>query len=299
MIAVSVGPSRRALARVQGRDRHAQADRAAVEEGDLRRRRGVGAVKGRGAARDGRRFRAYDRQPMSITPDDRATPPDAVDRRHEEPSARRWSTPAHAARCSRSCSPRSPLRSGCCAEVRRLRAQVLRDLHRRRRLHADLGLAVRGRLRAADPGPRARALHRGEASGAGSAAPGVHPVPRRVRRASQQRASIRGSTRASRSPGRSPVGGAARLPRARAGDRLGSAARARVHGVPPQPVQPHPGLDPRRRPRLRVVEDPERRRRASNPAEARRLAGVVAALSLATAALALGMVVAHVPQNRL
>ena len=52
---------------------------------------------------------------------------------------------------------------------------------------------------------------------------------------------------------------------------------------------------------LRAVARAARRRRPRRiPAEARRLAGVVAAYSIAlAAALAIGMVASHVPQNRL
>ena len=48
----------------------------------------------------------------------------------------------------------------------RVREVLAVDLHRGRRLRAALGLAVRGRLRAADPRARARPLRRGAAAGA-------------------------------------------------------------------------------------------------------------------------------------
>ena len=67
---------------------------------------------------------------------------------------------AHAARQAARPARRARRRA---RQVRRLRPQVLRDLPRGRRLHADLGLAVRRRRRAPDPRPRARPLRRGEA----------------------------------------------------------------------------------------------------------------------------------------
>ena len=84
-------------------------------------------------------------------------------------------------------------------------------------------------------------------------------------------------------------------------DGLRPAEGARLHGLPPQPDQPDPGRDPRRRPRAPLVARPSRGRRRCEPRHARgRRAAVVALVSLATAAaLVVGMVVSHVPQDRL
>ena len=61
-----------------------------------------------------------------------------------------------------------------------------------------------------------------------------------------------------------------------------------------------PGRDPRRRPRAPLWRVLRAGGGAANPARARRRAAVVVPVSLATAAaLVVGMVVSHVPQDRL
>ena len=267
-----VGPPGERARRLRRGDRHAQGDGAAVEEGDLRRRRGMdraGLVS----------------EPGIVSTEFPEEQPRAARRRgaagigpHPGPAARR--------------RRRAP-------QGRRL-AQVPRHLRRRRRLRAHLGLALRGRIRAPHPRARARSLRRGAAAGAQPAASGLHPLPRRVRRAAQpavrpvaERARLGGR------PGRRRDR-RARLPRLRQRDRLRPAARARLRRLLPQPVQPVPigFLDGGHILRAwRVLRAGGGR---SNPAEARRLAGVVGAYSIAlAAALAIGMVASHVPQNRL
>ena len=105
-------------------------------------------------------------------------------------------------------------------QVRRS-AQVRRHLPRGRRLRADLGLALRARLRPAHPRARARPLRRGEAAGARPAAARLHPVPRGLRRAPEQPLRPVARTRSSRSPGRSRAASARRVP-ARCGEAPGS-----------------------------------------------------------------------------
>ena len=118
-------------------------------------------------------------------------------------------------------------------------AQVLRDLPRGRRLRADLGMAVRDRVRAPDPRARARSLRRGEAG----------------RDSTRSfRSSSRSSGRTSRcgtcrfdpwvnarvsiaGPIAGGIGAAACLAAANAYD-SDSPPRARLRGLPPQPHQP-------------------------------------------------------------
>ena len=126
----------------------------ALEEGGLRRRRGMD------------RAEAHDRGIPQLRPDPAAglrlawALPQGVgpDRRHR----------------------------GAHPEVRLCSAEVRIDLHRRRRLRAHLGLVVRHRLRASHPRPRARSLRRGAPPGPPPVSPGLYPLPRRLRRDSRR-----------------------------------------------------------------------------------------------------------------
>ena len=71
-------------------------------------------------------------------------------------------------------------------------------------------LAVRARLRPADPRARARPRRRGEAAGTAGHAADLHPVLRRLRHGAPREHSRRGGARSSRSPARSPAASARR-----------------------------------------------------------------------------------------
>ena len=123
------------------------------------------------------------------------------------------------------------------------------DARLRRRLHADLGLEVRGRVRRAAVRARDGALHPAAPRGRQALGHGLHPVPRRCGRhslAGRQRAR-RGARRPRRADPRLARHG--RAAPDRGGDRRRLLARARVHGLLPEPVQPAPGRTARRRPR--------------------------------------------------
>ena len=123
VIAVSAAHRAGRARRVQGRDRRAEGTRAALEERGLRR-----------AAKNGS-ARAHEQPDFDLR-----------DYRNPHPAARHRlaRAPAQAGRADRR-GRRSRSRSG--SFVAR---QVRDDLHRRRRLRADLGLEVRARARRAD-----------------------------------------------------------------------------------------------------------------------------------------------------
>ena len=183
VIAVSSRPPRERARRLRRGDRHAQGHGAAVEEGDLRRRRGMdraGLVSEPGLAEHG--------APGA------EQPPGAAPRRG----------------CGRILAPLLVV-GGVLLKV----AGSLKFL--------GIFLAVGGyaliwgwrfgaRVRPPHPRARARALRRGAAAGAEPAAARLHPVPRRVRRAPQpavrsvaERARLGGRARSRAGSARSPA----------------------------------------------------------------------------------------------
>ena len=143
------------------------------------------------------------------------------------------------------------------------------DLRRRRRLRADLGLVVRGRVRPPDPRPRAGPLRRGPAARLRSRRPGLHP--------------FLGAYVTIRNPRMNPwrelldlAGRPALGERGRGGglgDRraagLPAPPGARLRRLPPQPLQPGPDRVPRRRLDLALDQDAAAGR---NPREGERRA---------------------------
>src|SRR6185437_13391185 len=127
---------------------------------------------------------------------------------------------------------------------------------------------VRRRLRGPDPRPRARSFRRGEAAGARRLDPALHPLPGR----------LRGDQELAAEPAEQRLPGARRACGWRArlagllGDRLVhrlvALPRARLRGLLPQPLQPDPDRDPRRRRDLARL--PARQVRADGAAGSRR-----------------------------
>ena len=185
-------------------------------------------------------------------------------------------------------------------QVRRLLAQVLRHLHLGRRVRADLGLALRDRLRPADPRPRARPLPRGAAPGPAPALPvfipflgayvAIKDAPFDPWR--NGLVSIAGPI----------AGGLAALATLVAGEQLDSRLLLALAytGFFLNLFNLIPIGVPRRRLHPSLVPAAAAWRGRPRPGRARRRAWTLALMSGAVAvALVVGMIAAHVPQDRL
>ena len=185
-----LGAPRAGLRRLQAGDRHAQADGADLEEGALRRRRGLdrpGGVDGRPNSERRATVRCVSTTPTPTTLF-RARPRRAGSRRRAARSTRRAccatgraasAAPIGGLRsCSGSsgCSSSSSCSSRCQVRLRHDRAD---DGRLGRRLHAALGLAVRGALRRCCSSCTSSATRCGCAARASRRRDRVHPVPRR------------------------------------------------------------------------------------------------------------------------